>query len=94
MVTAQLNGTLLAESADTVVVEGNHYFPRASVNPDYLVDSDHTTVCGWKGTASYYSLEVDGEQVPNGAWYYPEAKAEAGEITDHIAFYTSKVQVG
>jgi len=84
---ATWNGALIAESDDTVVVEGNHYFPRASVRADYLRDSDTHSVCPWKGTASYHSLEVDGKSNPDAAWYYPEPKEAAKEITDRIAFW-------
>ncbi len=68
---AMWNGQVIAESDDTVVVEGNHYFPRESVVSDYLSDSAKTSVCPWKGTASYFTLTVDGQQNPDAAWYYP-----------------------
>ena len=87
MTTATWNGTVVAESEDTVVVEGNHYFPRESVRADVLRESDATSVCPWKGTASYYSLEVDGAQNPDAAWYYPTPQDEAKQITDRIAFW-------
>ena len=70
-------GTVIAESPDTVIVEGNHYFPLASVNAALLQPSSHTTVCPWKGTANYYSLKVDDERNENAVWYYAEPK-EAG----------------
>src|SRR3712207_9554642 len=78
------NGTVIAESQDTVVVEGNHYFPRDSVDPTYLVESEKHTICPWKGTASYYSLSVDGEVNRDAAWYYPEPKDAAAQIRDQI----------
>lgn len=81
------NGTVIAESDDTVVVEGNHYFPQDSVRRDILVASDHTTVCPWKGTASYYTLQVDGDTNSNAAWYYAEPKDAAQEIEGRIAFW-------
>ena len=81
------NGTTIAESDDTVVVEGNHYFPASSVHREYLADSSTTTVCPWKGTASYYSIDVDGQVNSDAAWYYPEPKAAATEITDRVAFW-------
>jgi len=81
------NDTVIAESDDTVVVEGNHYFPADSVKPDLLVTSDTTTVCPWKGTASYYSLSVDGKENPDAAWYYPQPKDAAAEIKDRVAFW-------
>jgi uncharacterized protein (DUF427 family) len=87
MVKAIWNGAVIAESDATVVVEGNHYFPRADVREEYLADSSTHTVCGWKGTASYYSLSVDGAANPDAAWYYPEPKDAAAEIKDRIAFW-------
>ncbi len=87
MVTARWNGAIIAQSNDTVVVEGNHYFPRDAVNADYLQGSDKTSVCGWKGTARYHSLVVDGKTNTDAAWYYPEPKSAASEITDRIAFW-------
>ncbi len=81
------NGVVIAESDDTVVVEGNHYFPDASVNREYLESSDHTTVCGWKGTANYYSLKVAGKTNENAAWYYAAPKDAAAEIKGRIAFW-------
>ena len=84
---ATWNGEVIAESDDTVVVEGNHYFPRESVRADYLRDSDTHTVCPWKGTASYRSLVVNGETNPDAAWSYPEPKDAATEITDRVAFW-------
>ena len=77
---------IIAESNDTVVVENNHYFPPESVNKEYLQDSDTKTKCVWKGTASYYSVVVDGETNTDAAWYYPDPKEGAKEIKDHIAF--------
>jgi uncharacterized protein (DUF427 family) len=81
------NGRVIAESDDTVVVEGNHYFPASSVKAEVLKASDHHTVCGWKGTASYHHVVVDGEKNLNAAWYYPEPKDAAKEIKDRIAFW-------
>ena len=93
MVQAVWNGVVIAESDDTVVVEGNHYFPRDSVRADVLLPSATTTVCPWKGTASYHSLDVDGQLNADAAWYYPEPKDAAAEIRDRIAFWKG-VQVG
>ncbi|HEV7205223.1 MAG TPA: DUF427 domain-containing protein [Jatrophihabitans sp.] len=87
MATATWNGTVIAESDDTVIVENNHYFPRSSVRDDVLRDSAHTSVCPWKGTASYFSLDVDGATNENAAWYYPEPKDAAAEIRDRVAFW-------
>jgi uncharacterized protein (DUF427 family) len=81
------NGTVIAESDDTVVVENNHYFPASSVVEGVLRPSDTHSVCPWKGTASYYSLEVDGQVNTDAVWYYPEPKDAAKEITDHVAFW-------
>ncbi len=81
------NGTVIAESDDTVVVEGNHYFPADSIKREYFADSATHTVCGWKGTASYYSLNVDGAANRDAAWYYPEPKSAAAEIKGRIAFW-------
>ena len=81
------NGAVIAESDDTVVVEGNHYFPPEAVDQRYLRPSDTHTVCGWKGTASYYTLEVDGETNADAAWFYPEAKPDAAHVEGRIAFW-------
>ena len=91
MATARWNGMIIAQSEDTVVVDGNHYFPRGSVNVDYLQGSDTTSVCGWKGTARYHSLVVDGKINTDAAWYYPEPKSAASEIADRIAFWKGVV---
>lgn len=87
MVEARWNGAVIARSEDTVVVEGNHYFPRAAVRSEYLTASSTHTTCPWKGVASYYSLSVDGATNPDAAWYYPEPKSAAAEIKDRIAFW-------
>ncbi len=84
---ASWNGSVIAESDDTVVVEGNHYFPIASVDAAVLRPSEKTSVCPWKGTASYYNLEVDGQTNADAAWTYPEPKAEAAQLADHVAFW-------
>lgn len=81
------NDTVIAESDDTVVVEGNHYFPRESAEERYLVESDHTSVCPWKGTARYFHLEVDGERNENAVWSYPDPKEAASEIEGRLAFW-------
>jgi uncharacterized protein (DUF427 family) len=87
MVRAIWNGEVIAESADTVIVEGNHYFPREAVNAGYLKDSDSQTFCPWKGHASYHTLEVKGEQNPDAAWFYPDPTARAKQIEGRIAFW-------
>lgn len=81
------NGAVIAESDDTVLVEGNHYFPRDAVDPAVLRPSSTTTVCPWKGTASYHSIVVDGKENRDAAWFYPEPKSAAAEIRDRIAFW-------
>lgn len=81
------NETVIAESDDTVVVEGNHYFPPEAVNRELLRDSERHTVCGWKGTASYYDVVVDGQTNAAAAWYYPETKPEAAHIVGRVAFW-------
>ena len=87
MTTATWNGTVIAESDDTVIVENNHYFPIDSVKTGVLVPSDLTSVCPWKGTASYYSVQVDGATNRDAAWYYPEPKGAAAEIAGRVAFW-------
>jgi uncharacterized protein (DUF427 family) len=81
------NGEVIADSDDTVVVENNHYFPLESVRQDVLRPSQYATVCPWKGTASYYSLEVDGKLNQDAAWYYREPKEAAAEIRGRVAFW-------
>jgi uncharacterized protein (DUF427 family) len=93
MVEARWNGAVIARSADTVVVEGNHYFPADSVDAAVLRPSDKTTSCPWKGTAHYHSLEVGGEVNRDAAWFYPDPKSAAAEIKGRIAFWKG-VQVG
>jgi len=78
---------VLAESNETEKVEGNHYFPPNSIHPDFFKKSSTTTVCPWKGTASYYTLVVDGQENPDAAWYYPDPKPEAKQIKDYVAFW-------
>jgi uncharacterized protein (DUF427 family) len=84
---AVFNGTVIAESDDTVIIEGNHYFPPESVQTEFFSSTDKTTVCPWKGTASYYDVIVEGETAANAAWTYPQPKDKAAEIKDHVAFY-------
>ena len=84
---ATWNNAVIAESNDTVVVEGNHYFPAETVNRAYLEPSDTHTICPWKGEASYYSLTVNGETNKDAAWYYPAPKEAAAEIKDRVAFW-------
>lgn len=84
---AVFNGTVIAESDDTIVVEGNHYFPRASLRTEFLEPSATHTVCGWKGTASYYDVHVDDEVAKDGVWYYPDPSRRARKVTDRVAFW-------
>jgi uncharacterized protein (DUF427 family) len=79
--------TILAESDDTMVVEGNHYFPAGSLRREHFRSSDHQSICPWKGTASYYDVIVDGDVNANAAWYYPTPKEAARQITDRVAFW-------
>lgn len=81
------NGAVLAESDETIVVEGNHYFPENSINKEYFQPSQTHTVCGWKGTASYYDVVAGGATNKDAAWFYPDAKAEAKEIENYVAFW-------
>ncbi len=81
------NGTVIAESDDTVLVEGNHYFPASSLNRAYVHFSNHKTSCHWKGEASYYSLMVNGEMATDAAWYYADPKPEAEQVRDRVAFW-------
>ncbi len=81
------NGVVIAQSDDTVVLEGNHYFPTSSLKREHIVSSNHKTSCSWKGLACYYSLLVDGELNPDAAWFYPEPLDAAAEIKDRVAFW-------
>ncbi|MEM6643330.1 MAG: DUF427 domain-containing protein [Bacteroidota bacterium] len=81
------NSQVIAESDDTIVVEGNHYFPPASVKKEFLQDSKTHSVCPWKGTANYYSLQVNGEVNSDAAWYYPETSDLAKNIKGYVAFW-------
>ncbi len=86
------NGAVVAESDETVMVEGNHYFPPESVNLEYFEASELKTRCPWKGLASYYDVVVDGDRYSDAAWYYPDPSKAAAQIKDHVAFY-GKVQI-
>merc|ERR1712170_280005 len=87
---ATVNGTVIAESDSCEKVEGNYYFPPDSIKSEHFSNTDHTTVCGWKGTASYYTVTVGDKTISNGAWYYPTPKDAANNIKNYVAFYTSK----
>jgi len=79
--------TVIAESDDTVMVEGNHYFPESTLKREFTTFSNHKTSCAWKGQASYYSLIVNGEMNADAVWYYPEPKPEAAQIKGRVAFW-------
>ena len=81
------NNTVLAESDDTIVVEGNQYFPPESLNKDFFVETDQHTTCPWKGIASYYNVVVDGRVNNGAAWFYKEPSEAAKKIKDHVAFW-------
>ncbi len=87
MAKATWNGATIAQSDETIVVEGNHYFPPETVDPAYLQQSDKRTLCPWKGTADYYDVVVDGNVNPGAAWYYPVPKPAASDIKNYVAFW-------
>ncbi|OYW68832.1 MAG: hypothetical protein B7Z40_01405 [Bosea sp. 12-68-7] len=87
MVKAIWNDTVIAESDDTIIIEGNHYFPDFSLRKDFIKPSETTSVCGWKGTANYHSLVVDGKENRDAAWYYADPKPAAAEIRGRVAFW-------
>lgn len=93
MVKAVWNGVTIAESDDTVVVENNHYFPLSAIDPALLKPSATTSVCGWKGTANYYSVAAGGAENKDAAWYYPEPKDAAANIKSRVAFWKG-IKVG
>lgn len=84
---ASWNGVVIAESDQTVVVEGNHYFPPGSVKSEHLVATSHASICPWKGRAGYFTVTVEGKENPNAAWIYRDPKPAAAEIKDYIAFW-------
>jgi uncharacterized protein (DUF427 family) len=84
---ATWNNQIIAESNDTVVIESNHYFPESSIKKEFFKESDKTSACPWKGMASYYSVEVNGDTNKDAAWYYPEPKPAAKEIKNYVAFW-------
>ncbi len=81
------NGATLAESNETIIIEGNHYFPFDAINKGFFRASETRTVCGWKGTASYYDIVAGGKTNKDAAWFYPQAKDAAKEIENHVAFW-------
>jgi len=84
---ATWNGAVIAQSDDTVLVEGNHYFPESSLNRALTTFSNHKTMCAWKGQASYYSLMVNGDVNVDAAWYYADPKPEADMVRGRVAFW-------
>lgn len=87
MTTATWNGVTLAESGETVVIEGNHYFPRTAIHEEYFQPSETTSICPWKGEASYFDIKVEDQINSGAAWYYPEPKPAAAEIAGYVAFW-------
>ncbi|MBV8819821.1 MAG: DUF427 domain-containing protein [Acidobacteriaceae bacterium] len=87
MAKATWGGAVLAESPQTIELEGNQYFPPGSINKEFFEPSDYHTVCGWKGTASYYNVVVNGDKNANAAWYYPDPTNPAKQIQGYIAFW-------
>ena len=81
------NGEVIAESNETIVVEGNHYFPPAAIKPEHFQPSETHTVCGWKGTASYYNVVVGDQVNKDAAWFYPDTKEAANNIKGYVAFW-------
>ncbi len=84
---AIINGKVIAESTDTIVIENNYYFPPDSIKREFLRESDHRSTCPWKGEAYYYDVIVDGKESKNAAWYYPNPKEAAKEIPGYVAFW-------
>ena len=87
MAKATWNGTVLAQSNDTVIIDGNHYFPPVSVNKQYFQESNTHSTCPWKGTANYYDIEVNGQTNKDAAWFYPNAKEKAKHFEGYVAFW-------
>jgi uncharacterized protein (DUF427 family) len=88
---ATWNGEVIAESNETIVVEGNHYFPESSLKKTFFSPSPTHTTCSWKGVASYYTLDVKGEKNKDAAWFYPEPKDAAKNIKNYVAFWKGVV---
>lgn len=81
------NDTIIAESNETIVVEGNHYFPPDSIKREYLKESKTQSTCPWKGLASYFNIKINDDENKDAAWYYPEPSEAAAQIKDHVAFW-------
>lgn len=86
---ATWNNTVIAESDETIIVEGNHYFPPDSVNLEFFEESDLHTTCPWKGVANYYTVNINNQKNENAAWYYPDPREKAQHIKNYVAFYGS-----
>ena len=94
MVKVLVDDVVIAESDDTLMVEGNHYFPPEAVKKEFLKKTDLQTVCHWKGPASYYNIEVNGKKLENAAWYYPEPTTDQAQpLKDYVAFYPNQVTI-
>ncbi|KAF2102410.1 DUF427-domain-containing protein [Rhizodiscina lignyota] len=91
--TAKVNGTVIADADHYAVVEGNIYFPPESIKKEYFTETQTHTACPWKGNASYYSLNVDGTELKDVAWFYPQPFEKATHIKDHVAFSKNKVEI-
>ena len=87
MVKAIWNEQIIAESNNTIILEGNHYFPKKDIKQEFFTKTNHHTTCPWKGEASYYTITVKGKENKNAAWYYPSPSDDAKQIKDHIAFW-------
>lgn len=87
MAKAIWNGKILAESDQTIIVEGNHYFPPDSIHQEFFKNNQKHTICPWKGLASYYTIVVEGQENQNAAWYYPNPSKAAEKIKDYVAFW-------
>ena len=93
MAKAIVNGIVVAESDDFEIVEGNVYFPPEAIKSEYFSETSLHTTCGWKGQASYYTLQVEGTKLENAAWFYPNTKPSAKNIENYVAFYGNRVKV-
>jgi len=91
--TAKVNGKTIADTDTYEVVEGNVYFPPSSISKEYFKSTDTSTHCPWKGDASYYTIDVDGQELEDAAWYYPQPFEKAKNIKDYVAFYKTKVDI-
>jgi uncharacterized protein (DUF427 family) len=88
-----LNGKVLAESNETILIEGSHYFPPDSINQEFFAENDHSTVCHWKGVASYFDVAADGKEESSAAWTYHDPSRAAERIKDYVAFYGHQVEI-